>query len=172
MDYNKLHNKLRNVSEKRYNFLIFYYFVIEWLCKRYFDRLIFSAISSSEKMINLFERNGFGIDKKRNSFVKMDIIEKDSYYDTLNKNKLISTLEEEFEKLFKDELKDSNINIDIDTYVEVSVELGEINLQRIFTIQIEYYRNKQFFEKRTRFIWTLVLSLVLIMSIIILITLI
>lgn len=141
----KLHNKIENIYEKnpkKYGFFCVYYFIIELILKRYFDKLIFTNLLTQNTIIEFLDKNEFGF--KNNVLYKKDIIDENTFYGEMKNIEIEKLLKSDFEKILLQEINDSYITIDVENYINifVTVESDKIKNLRIYSIYIRYYRNE------------------------------
>lgn len=130
----------KNYNTKYYNFFLLYYFILETIVKNYFEKFIINNIFEQENIMDFLNRNEFGL--KNNILYKKDIIDETQYYGELNNIELEKLIKKDFENIFLEEIQKSNINFDIENYLNVFVKIDnniEKNL-RIYSIYIRFYR--------------------------------
>ena len=154
----KLLNNLEKIyinNSKRYGFFFIYYYCLELICKRYFDRLIFETLLVQDNIVEFLEVNEFGYKQSLfNRFLyKKDIIDENSFYGELNNIDVSKTIKADFEDALLEEIKKSNIVIDVENYINVFVEITKDDMKniRIYSIYVRYYRNYVIQEHKTRF---------------------
>lgn len=154
----KLLNNLEKIyinNSKRYGFFFIYYYCLELICKRYFDRLIFETLLVQDNVVEFLEVNEFGYKESLfNRFLyKKDIIDENSFYGELNNIDVSKTIKADFEDALLEEIKKSNIVIDVENYINVFVEITKDDIKniRIYSIYVRYYRNYVIQEHKTRF---------------------
>lgn len=130
----------KNYNTKYYNFFLLYYFILETIVKNYFEKFIINNIFEQENIMDFLNRNEFGL--KNNILYKKDIIDETQYYGELNNIELEKLIKKDFENIFLEEIQKSNINFDIENYLNIFVKIDnniEKNL-RIYSIYIRFYR--------------------------------
>ena len=130
----------KNYNNKYYNFFLLYYFILEIIVKKYFEKIILKNIFEQENIMDFLNRNEFGI--KNNILYKKDIIDETLYYGELNNIELEKIIKKDFENIFLEEIQKSNIIFDIENYINVFVEI-DFNVEkklRIYSIYIRFYR--------------------------------
>lgn len=144
-------------NPKKYTRFIIYYYIWELIVKNFFDKLIIDTLTTEENLLDFFDRNEFGI--KNNQLYKKDIIDETTFYGEMKNVEVSKTIKKDFERILLDELKESEINIDIENYINVFVEV-DIDIQtkfRIYSIYVRYYRTHIIKTYKTKFITQLCL---------------
>lgn len=136
---------------KHYESFLIYYYILELIVKRYFEKLIIENLLTSDLIVEFLERNEFGL--KNNEIYKKDIIDETTFYGELSNVDVAKTIKKDFEKILLDEITESNILIDIENYLNIMVDIENetrTNI-RIYSIYIRYYRNQLILDYKNMF---------------------
>lgn len=152
-------------KNRKYRFFFIYYFIIETYIKKYFDNLIFENLLTADNIVEFFRTNEFGIRNKTfNKYIyKKDIIDETSFYGELSNVEIEKLIKKDFEDALLDEIKNSDITIDIENYINVFTEVSDDNIKnvRIYSIYIRYYRN-QIIEDNKKLMRKMILKYIII----------
>lgn len=159
----------KNYNNKYYNFLLLYYYVLEIIVQKYFEKFILKNIFEQENIMEFLNRNEFGINN--NQLYKKDIIDENEYYGEFNDFELTKIIKKDFENTFLEEIQKSNIIFDIENYINIFVIIEKNNIKnlRIYSVYIRFYRTylvqelkeKLFSKLKKYFIIMLIISIII-----------
>lgn len=137
---------LDNLNHKKFNKFLYYFllpvfFCIEYYLYRKYWKIILNEIGSSEEVVNWFDNEEFALTS--NKLWKKDIIDIDSFLDSLDLVELQVKIKGEFSKRIVD-LFTENLQLDIENYINlmVIVEYSKESTDKLkqYTTIIRYYR--------------------------------
>lgn len=138
-------NFLDNMQYNKWNKITYYLLlplsiIFEYYLYRKYWKIILDEIDSSEDLVDWLNEQEFGL--KGSKLYKSDLIDSDSFLDTLDLVELQVKVKGEFAKKLVD-LFQENLQVDIENYIEMKILTGYANSTtkiKQYSVIIRYYR--------------------------------
>lgn len=162
---------LLDKTETRKKYLFLYYilcpifYFLDVICFFYFWNKIKNEILVNDNIIKFLDDNEFSY--KWWKLYKIDIIEPDSFLDTLNLEEMQVKIKAEFTIEFTNILA-QNTAFDVENYINLNVETGFVSEKKLkkYSVEIRYYRFYLVIKNiKYLFLWFLtIISLIYLLS--------
>lgn len=137
-------------------------YIIDYLMLRKYWKFVLKEMIETEEIFDWLNKNDFGYRKLY--FVKKDVIEAGSFYDSKNSLELKSYIKKEMTKNILD-LFDEYLTSDIENYINVYIDVDFQKDVKIYSIFLRYYRYQIIKDNFKYFAWYLSAILIILTSI-------